>query len=68
VFYWLPTYAEEVVTVIVGRGELKEDEAVNMRAIAFSLKPREGGGGNLDLMDAGQILFAVGLRKVSVNN
>jgi hypothetical protein len=61
---WVPTHSDAGITLIVGRGEFQGDEAVNMRAIAFSLKPREGGGVNLDLVDADQTTFAAGPRPV----
>lgn len=57
-----PTHAEYGIILIVGRGEFNGDEAVNMRAIAFSLMLRQGGGVNLDLVDADQTKFAAGLR------
>jgi hypothetical protein len=60
---WVPTHADAGITLIVGRGELEGDEAVNMRAIAFSLKPYKDGL-NIELVDASQTLFAEALRHV----
>jgi hypothetical protein len=60
---WVPTHSDDGITLIVGRGEFQGDEAVNMRAIAFSLKPWRDGL-NIDLVDAGQTLFTNGLRHV----
>jgi hypothetical protein len=60
---WVPEHVDNGITLLVGIGELKGDEAVNMRAIAFSLKPWKDGL-HIDLMDAGQTLFAEGLRHV----
>jgi hypothetical protein len=58
---WVPTHADAGITLMVGRGEFQGDEAVNMRAIAFSLKPYKDGL-NIELVDASQTLFAEGLR------
>jgi hypothetical protein len=60
---WVPTHAEAGITLIVGRGEFQGDEAVNMRAMAFSLKPYKDGL-NIELVDASQTLFAEFLRHV----
>jgi hypothetical protein len=60
---WVPTHVNEGITLIVGRGELMGDEAANMCAIAFSLKPYKDGL-NIELVDAGQTLFAEDLRRV----
>jgi hypothetical protein len=61
---WMPTHAQYGVAVMVARCELQGDEAVNMRAIAFSFKPRPGGGVNLDLINAKDTRFAKALRTV----
>jgi hypothetical protein len=61
---WMPTHAQYGVAVMVARGELQGDEAVNMRAMAFSFTPRPGGGVNLDLINAKDTRFAKALRTV----
>jgi hypothetical protein len=60
---WVPTHADAGVTLIVGRGEFQGDEAANMRAMAFSLKPYKDGL-NIELVDASQTSFAEFLRHV----
>jgi hypothetical protein len=60
---WVPQHVERGITLLVGRGEFQGDEAVNLCAIAFSLKPYKDGL-NIELVDAGQTLFAEGLRHV----
>jgi hypothetical protein len=61
---WMPTHTEYGVAVMVARGELQGDEAVNMRAIAFSFQHRPGSGVNLDLINAEYTRFAPALRTV----
>jgi len=58
---WMPTHTEYGITVVVAQGELHEDEAVNMRTMAFSLQHRPGGGGNLTLINAKDTRFAKAL-------
>jgi hypothetical protein len=60
---WVPQHIDNGITLLVGRGEFEGDEAVNICAIAFSLKPWRDGL-NIELVDAGQTLFANGLRHV----
>jgi hypothetical protein len=61
---WMPTHAQYGVAVMVARGELHGNEATNMRAMAFSFKPRPSGGVNLDLVNARDTRFAKPLRTV----
>jgi hypothetical protein len=61
---WMPTHAEYGITVVVAQGDLHEDEATNMRAMAFSLQHRPGGGANLTLINAEDARFAKALGPV----
>jgi hypothetical protein len=60
---WVPGHTNDGITVLVGRGEFQGDEAVNLRAIAFSLTPWKDGW-RIELVDADQTLFADYLRHV----
>jgi hypothetical protein len=60
---WVPQHVDKGITLLVGRGEFQGDEAVNLCAMAFSLKPWRDGL-HIELVDAGQTLFAQGLRHV----
>src|SRR5919109_3465289 len=52
---WVPGHTNDGITVLVGRGEFQGDEAVNLRAIAFSLTPWKDGW-RIELVDADQTL------------
>lgn len=60
---WVPGHVDDGITLMVGIVDLKDDAAVNVRGIAFSLKPWKDGW-NIELVDAGHTLFANGLRHV----
>jgi hypothetical protein len=63
---WMPTHAQYGITVVVAQGELHEDEATNMRAMAFPFQSRPGGGANLTLINAEDTRFAKALSPVSL--